>query len=131
MRGNINYEKYRTKNIDYRFKIIDLFQPYALRALPLQRGEHTLHNIRAKMKNKRCPLSKGTRKTKFFGWGSSENNEKYETKNINYRFKIFRFLPLNPPAYRRQAKGDLKPSFRRVWEVERKLRKIQNKEHRL
>ena len=28
------------------------------------------------------------------------------------------FFVLCGPAYRRQAKGDLKPSFRRVWEVD-------------
>ena len=37
------------------------------------------------------------------------NYEKYRTKNIDYRFKIF--TPKSP-------KGDFKPSFRRVWEVE-------------
>ena len=37
------------------------------------------------------------------------NYEKYRTKNIDYRFKIF--TPKSP-------KGDFKPSFRRAWEVE-------------
>ena len=82
MRGNINYEKYRTKNIDYRFKIY--FNPTpATQVLPLQRGDHTQNKF--SVQKKHCPLFKGTRKTKFFGWGSSENNENNENNGTKHK----------------------------------------------